>query len=86
MPKGMGPTPGQKAARAQLAEARRATLERKQRTRNLIQMGGVLASYGFESPDQVDELMRAMVGDGENRQWLIVHGVQHTERWHEGQG
>ena len=86
MTRGTRPTPGQKRARAQLAEARKATSDRKKRTRNLIQMGAVLASYGFESPDQVDELMQIMVGDEENRQWLTEHGVLHSERWPEGQG
>ena len=82
--RGVRPTPEQKRARAQMAEARKASLERKKRTRRLIQMGDVLVSYGFESPDQVDELMQVMIGDEENRQWLIEHGVQYTERWPEG--
>ncbi len=84
--RGKRPTPEQKRARAQLGEARQASVERKKRTRRLIQMGDVLKSYGFESPEQVDELMQVMVGDGENRQWLTEHGVQHTERWPEGFG
>ena len=83
--RGNRPTPEQKRARVQLTEARKASLERKKRTRRLIQMGDVLVSYGFESPDQVDKLMQVMVGDEENRQWLIEHGVQYTERWPEGQ-
>lgn len=78
--RGIRPTPGPKAVREHLTQARSATLERKQRTRKLIQMGDVLASYGFESSDELDQLMQAMVGNEENRQWLIDRGVQHTER------
>ncbi len=60
-------TPEQKQAPTQLAEARMRVLERKKRTRKLIQMGGVLAAYGFESTEQVDELLHAIVDDQENR-------------------
>ncbi len=81
MPRGTRPTEEQKAAREQLTEARARVLERKQRTRKLIQLGGVLAAYGFDSPEQVDLLMRAMVGDEENRRWLRERGVTRTERW-----
>ncbi len=81
MPRGTRPTPEQKAARLQLAEARKATLERKKRTRNLIQMGGVLKAYGFDTEQQVDVLMRAMVDSSVNREWLRDQGVRVTEKW-----
>ena len=48
--------------------------------------GGVLKAHGFDTEQQVDELMQAMVGDEENHQWLTEHGVQHTERWPDGLG
>ncbi len=81
MARGTRPTEEQRKARAQLAEARARVLERKQRTRKLIQLGGVVAAYGFQTPEQVDLLMRAMVGDAGNREWLRERGVRRTERW-----
>jgi len=69
------PTPEQKAAREQLAEARRKVLERKRRTRRLIQMGGVLAAHGFESPEQADELMAALSRSEGWAEWLRGRGV-----------
>lgn len=81
MPRGTKPSPEQKAAREQLAEARRVTLERKKRTRRLIQMGGVLAAYGFESPEQVERIVRALLGSEGNREWAEEQGVKRTERW-----
>ncbi len=83
MPRGTRPTPEQKAARAQLADARKRLLERKKRTRNLIQMGGVLKAYGFDTDQQADVLMRAMVGSPMNRDWLREQGVRVTEKWPE---
>ena len=81
MPRGTRPTPEQKAAREQLAEARRNVLERKKRTRRLIQIGGTLDSYGITTPELADELMRAIVRDEDSRQWLQERGVRPTERW-----
>ncbi len=83
MPRGTRPTPEQKAAREQLTEARRSTLERKKRTRRLIQMGGVLAAYGFETPEQAEAVMRDLVGDECHKLTLEAHGVKPTERWPE---
>jgi hypothetical protein len=45
------PTPEQLAARQQLAEARMKTLQRKKRTRQLIQVGGVMAAWGIDTPE-----------------------------------
>ncbi len=42
--------------------------------------GEVLNSYGFDSKQQVDELMRISVGDKEDRQWRTQQGVRTTER------
>ncbi len=81
MPRGTRPTPEQKAAREQIAEARKKKVERKKRTRRLIQIGGTLDSFGVKTPEQADLLMQAMVGDEENREWLRDRGVQRTERW-----
>ncbi len=81
MPRGTRPTPEQTAAREQLAEARQSTLERKKRTRRLIQMGGVLAAYGFESPEQTEVVMKDLVEDEWHKLTLEAHGVEPTERW-----
>ena len=69
------PTPEQKRARDQLADARRAELERKRRTRRLIQLGGVLAAHDFGSPEQVDELMAALSQSDGWAEWLHGRGV-----------
>ncbi len=74
-------TPEQKQARTQVAETRMRVLERKERTRKLIQMGGVLAAYGSESTEQVDELLHAIVDDQENWQRLRERRVTVTDRW-----
>ncbi len=81
MPKGTRPTPEQKAARAQLADARRRVLERKQRTRRLIQLGGVLDAWGIKDTQQVEPLLRAATAGEGWRQWLQAQGVQPTDRW-----
>ncbi len=84
MPRGTRPTPEQKAAREQLAEAKQSTLERKKRTRRLIQMGGVLAAYGFETPEQAESVMHDLVRDEWHKLTLEAHGVEPTERWPDG--
>jgi hypothetical protein len=80
------PTPEQLAAREELAEARRKTLERKKRTRRLIQVGGVMAAWGIDSPEQAEELMRALTS-AERRGWrrylLGTLGARRTDRWPE---
>ncbi len=83
MTRGTRPTPEQKQARQQLAKARENTLERKKRTRRLIQMGGVLAAYGFEGPEQAEAVMRDLVADEWHKLALEAHGVEPTERWPE---
>ena len=45
-------------ARRQALEARARQQERKRRTRQLIQLGGVLAAWGFDTPEQVEGLLR----------------------------
>ncbi len=73
--------PERKAARQQLADGRKQTLDRKKRTRRLIRMGGVLAAYGFDSPEQTGTLL----GDFVRAEWhklaLGAHGVTPAERW-----
>ena len=83
MTRGTRPTPEQKAAREQLAEARRKKLERKKRTRRLIQMGGTLDSLGFDSPEQTEAVLRDLVADERHRLPLEAHGVNRTDRWPE---
>ncbi len=81
MTRGTRSTLEQKAARAQLAHARRRVLERKQRTRRLIQLGGVLDAWGVKETQQVESVMRATtVGEGW-RPWLQAQGVQPTDGW-----
>ena len=43
-------TPEQKAARAQLAEARKRTQEKKLRDRRLYQVGEVMEAHGYTDP------------------------------------
>ncbi len=83
IPQGKRLTPEQKQARAQLADAREATLECKKRTRRLIQMGGVLAAYGFESLEQTEAVLKDLVGDEWHRLTLESHGVAPTKHWPE---
>ncbi len=81
MPRGTGPTPEQKAARARLADARRTVLERKQRTRRLIQLGGVLDAWGVNDTQQVESLMRATTASEGWKPWRQAQAVQPTDRW-----
>lgn len=64
------PTDGQKAAREELAAARKNDLARKKRTRELIQLGEVCAHYGFTSPGQVDALLAALAKRDAWVEWL----------------
>ncbi len=79
-------TPEQLAARRELAEARAKSLERKRRTRRLIQVGGVMAAWGIEDPEQAEELMRELTS-AENKGWrrflLGTLGGRRTDRWPE---
>ena len=76
------PTEAQKAARRELAEARRRTLERKKRTRALIQAGGVLSAYGIDTPEQAEELMRMVLRGGEGWRYFLERiGARETGKW-----
>jgi hypothetical protein len=79
-------TSEQLAAREELAQARKRTLERKKRTRQLIQIGGVLAAWGIDTPEQVEELMRRLTAS-EHKQWrrylLGTLKARRTSRWPE---
>jgi hypothetical protein len=69
-----------------LAEARRKTFERKKRTRQLIQVGGVMAAWGIDSPDQAEELMRRLTSTehkGWRRYLLGTLRARRTDRWPE---
>ncbi len=81
MPQGTRPTEEQKAAREQLAEARKKKLERKKRTRRLIQIGGTLDSFGVKTPEQADQLMQTLLADAYDRLLLEGLGAQHTDKW-----
>lgn len=81
MARGTRPTPEQKAARQQLAEAREATLERKKRTRRLIQIGGTLDSYGITTPELADQLMQTLLADTYDRLLLEGLGAHRTDKW-----
>ncbi len=81
MPRGTRPTEEQKAAREQLAEARKKKLERKKRTRRLIQIGGTLDSFGVKTPEQADQLMQTLLADAYDRLLLEGLGAQHTDKW-----
>lgn len=80
------PTPEQLAARRELAQARQTNQERKNRTRRLIQMGGVMAAWGIEDPEQAEELMSTLTSE-ENRGWrrylLGTLKARRTDRWPE---
>lgn len=79
-------TPEQLAAREQDADARERTAERKRRTRNLIQVGGVFSAWGIDSPEQAEELMRRLTG-AEHKEWrrylLGTLKARRTGRWPE---
>ncbi len=83
MTRGTRPTPEQKAAREQLTEARKKKLERKKRTRRLIQIGGTLDSFGVTNPEQADQLMQALLADAYDRTLLENLGAQRTDKWPE---
>lgn len=78
-------TPEQMAARELLAKQRRETAVRKQRTRRLIQMGGVMARYGFEDADQVEETMQAVLSSPSGAALVLAAGVRPTPAWQAAQ-
>ncbi len=79
-------TPEQLAARRELAEARERAAERKRRTRRLIQVGGVMAAWGIEEPEQAEELMKRLTSE-EHKPWrrylLGTLKARRTDRWPE---
>ncbi len=68
-------------ARPQTLEARTRQAERKRRTRQLIQLGGMLAAWGFDTPEQVEGLLREVTATAAGRRRLAVRGVCRTGRW-----
>lgn len=77
-------TAEQMRARQELADARAAKAERKKRTRRLIQMGGVLAAYGFETPEQVEEIVQAVLSSKRGPARVLDLGVRPTPKWPQG--
>jgi len=77
-------TPEQLAAREQDTEARLRSRQRKNRTRRLIQVGGVMAAWGITDPDQAEELMRTLTSENQKswRRFLLGRlGAKRTDRW-----
>ncbi len=72
---------GQLKARGQALEARARQAERKQRTRQLIQLGGVLAAWGFDTPEQVETTLQELTATLAGRRQLAARGVRRTGRW-----
>ncbi len=68
-------------ARRQALEARARQAERKRRTRQLIQLGGVLAAWGFDTPEQVEATLREATATAAGRRRLAARGVERTRRW-----
>ncbi len=68
-------------ARRQALEARARQAERKRRTRRLIQLGGVLAAWGVDTPEQVEALLRELSATAAGRRRLAARGVRRTGRW-----
>lgn len=68
-------------ARRQALEARARQAERKRRTRQLIQLGGVLAAWGVETPEQVEALLHGAAATATGRRRLGALGVRRTGRW-----
>ena len=61
-------------ARRKALEARARQQERKRRTRQLIQLGGVLAAWGFDTPEQVEGLLREVTVSAAGRRRLAAWG------------
>lgn len=66
-----------------LDDNRQKERERKARTRNLIQMGGVAASFGFEKPEDLETLFVSLVNSEEGRELLQARGAKPSSRWPE---
>ncbi len=72
-------------ARRQALEARARQAERKRRTRQLIQLGGVLAAWGFDTPEQVEAVLQELSATAAGRRRLAARGVRRTGRWPVGE-
>jgi len=68
-------------ARRQALEARARQAERKRRTRQLIRLGGVLAAWGVDTPEQAEALLRDLTATATGRRRLGALGVRRTGRW-----
>lgn len=79
--KGTRPSPSQRRARQERAEAQAAGAKRKARTRNLIELGGVAAAFGFDSPEQLEEILAALTRSAKGSARLRKLGVKETARW-----
>jgi hypothetical protein len=55
--------------------------DRRTRTRRLIQVGGVAAAFGIESPELLERLLAGLVASPETRRRLRTMGAAWTERW-----
>lgn len=64
-----------------LGENRQKERERKARTRNLIQMGGVATSFGFEKPEDLETLFVSLVNSEKGRELLQARGARPSSRW-----
>lgn len=73
--------PAQK--RKLLDENRQKERERKARTRRLIQMGGIASAFGFESPEDLEELFVYLVNRQQGRELLQARGAKPSSRWPE---
>ena len=79
--RGKRPSAAAKAARAEAAAARQSQLDRKRRTRELIQLGGVAAAFGFSDPGQLETILAALTRSRKGSARLRELGVKETERW-----
>ncbi len=87
--RGRRPSPGAKAVRERRAEDR----SRKERESRALRVAGVLASYGIDTPEQADGLMRRLLdeerlmADDERTGWrrflLGTLKARITDRWPE---
>lgn len=68
-------------ARKQALEAQARQKARKERTRRLIQMGGVLAAWGLERPDQVEALLRLVRDSAIRDDVLAALGIADHPKW-----
>jgi hypothetical protein len=72
------PTPTQKAAREQLAEARGRTKQKKARDRRLYRIGTIMDAHGYDDPADVEAVMRTI---GEVHAYLETPGAGPPQAW-----